>query len=127
MKRLTVLFLLGALIGTAEEITLTKAAMLKADRSVVSLKAGTVVELLSRDENTLTVRYHKLTGTIPVSSLAAAEAPKKEEPKPEAKPSAPLPARKAETTYGKAVEKAKENAGKHDKNIVKPVDEILGK
>lgn len=49
--------------------------------------------------------------------------PKKEEPN----PSTPPPARRAETTYGKAVEKAKENAGKHDKNIVKPVDEILGK
>ncbi|MSU46605.1 MAG: hypothetical protein EXS42_05650 [Lacunisphaera sp.] len=73
MNRLTVLFLLGALIGTAEEITLTNAAMLRAERSVVSLKAGTVVELLSRDENTLTVRYHKLTGTIPASSLVATE------------------------------------------------------
>jgi hypothetical protein len=137
MKRLTILLLLGALIASAEDITLTKAALLKADRSAVSLKAGTVVELISRDENTLTIRYHKLTGTIPASSVGdapAAEAPKKEEPKkeesktaakPEEKPDAP--ARKATTMYGKAVEKAKENAGQHEKNVVKPADEILGK
>ena len=131
MKRFTTLFLLGALISSAEEITLTKAVLLKADRSVVSLKAGTVVELISRDETTLTIQYHKLTGTIPASSVndAKAEAPKKEEPKtaakPEEKPAAP--ARKATTMYGKAVEKAKENAGQHEKNVVKPADEILGK
>jgi hypothetical protein len=132
MKRLMILFLLGALIASAEDITLTKAALLKADRNAVSLKAGTVVELISRDANTLTIRYHKLTGTIPASSVGdapAAEAPKKEEPKkaakPEEKPDAP--ARKATTMYGKAVEKARENAGQHEKNVVKPADEILGK
>ncbi len=100
--------------------------MLKAERSAVALKAGTVVELVSRDDKTLTVRYNKLTGTIPASSVEAvtAEAPKK----PEAKPSEPAaPPRKAQTNYGKAVEKAKENAGKHDKNLVKPADEIMGK
>ncbi len=48
------------------------------------------------------------------------EYPKKEQSKP-----ADPPPRKAETTYGKAVEKAKENAAKHDKNAVKPTDEIL--
>ncbi len=29
--------------------------------------------------------------------------------------------------YGKAVEKARENAGQHEKKVVKPADEILGK
>jgi hypothetical protein len=120
MKRIAFIFLLGAAIGLAEDITLTKPAVLKTERSIVSLKAGTVVELLSRDEKTLTVRFNKQTGTIPASSVTAAESPKKDEPKP-----AEPPPRKAETTYGKAVEKAKDNAAKHDKNAVKPTDEIM--
>ena len=130
MKRLTLLFLAGALVCSAEEITLTKSAILKADRTMVSLKAGTVVELLSSDEKTLTIRYNKVTGTIPASSIGAvSEPPQKEEAKSEVKPvEKPVaPARKATTTYGKAVEKARENASKHEKNLVKPADEILGK
>ena len=77
MKRLTFLFLAGVLVCSAGEITLTKSAMLKAERNMVSLKAGTVVELLSRDEKTLTIRYNKLTGTIPASRQSAAQ---REEP-----------------------------------------------
>jgi len=127
MKRLILLLFVGALVGAAEEVTITKSTMLRAEKSAVSLKAGTVVELLYRDEKTLIVQYKDLTGSIPASSVAApaaAETPKKEEAKPAEPPAAP---RKAETTYGKAVEKAKENAAKHDKNVVKPTDEILGK
>jgi hypothetical protein len=127
MKRLTLLFIASALIGSAEEVTITKSTMLRAEKSAMSLKAGTVVELISRDDKVLTVQYKNITGTIPASSVDAAttaDTPKKEEAKP-AEP--PPPPRKAETTYGKAVEKAKENAAKHDKNVVKPTDEILDK
>jgi hypothetical protein len=126
MKKLALLFLAGALVCSAEDVTITKSTMLRAERSAVSLKAGTVVELLSRDEKTLTVRYNKLTGTIPASSVAATgDAPAAKE---EAKPSEPTPPpRKAETMYGKAVEKAKDNASKHEKDLVRPTDEILGK
>ncbi len=88
-----------------------------------------------RDAETATsvaarVHYKNLTGTIPASSVeAAAETPKAETPKKEeAKPSEPpAPPRKAQTMYGKAVEKAKENADKNEKNLVKPTDEIMGK
>ena len=125
MKRLTLLFLFTALACSAEDVTITKAVMLKGDHTAASLKVGTVVELLSTDNDTLTVRYKKITGTIPASAIADASAtpepPKKEEPK------QPTPPRKAETTYGKAVEKAKENEAKHNKELVKPTDEILGK
>ena len=125
MKRITLLFLFTALACFADEVAITKAVMLKGDHTAVSLKVGTVVELLSTDNDVLTVRYKKITGTIPASAIADASAPaepaKKEDPKPT------TPPRKAETTYGKAVEKAKENAAKHDKNVVKPTDEILGK
>src|SRR4051812_11130227 len=125
MKRFTLLFLFPALACFADEVTITKAVMLKGDHTAVSLKVGTVVELISNENDVVTVRYKKVTGTIPASAIAdasaTAEAPKKEEPKPT------TPPRKAETTYGKAVEKAKENAAKHDKNVVKPTDEIPGK
>ena len=124
MKRLTLLFLFGALACFADEVTITKAVMLKGDHTAVSLKIGTVVELVSTDNDVLTVRYKKVTGTIPASAIADASAPaepKKEDPKPT------TPPRKAETTYGKAVEKAKENEAKHNKELVKPTDEILGK
>lgn len=127
MKRFALLLLLGTASCLAEEVTLTKATMLKGERTAVSLKAGTVVELISAGEKTLTVRYNKVTGTIPAGSVAEtpAAAPKKEENKPaEAKPAPP---RKAETTYGKAVEKARENAAKHEKNLVKPADEATDK
>lgn len=124
MKKYALLCLLGTLVCAAEEVTIVKPTLLKAGRNAVSLKTGTVVELVSRDEKTLTVRYSKLTGTIPASSVAPAGEPLKQE---EAPPREPPPPRKAETTYGKAVEKAKENAAKHEKNLVKPADEILGK
>jgi len=133
-----VLFLaVAALAARAETVTLTKSAMLKAERSIVSLKAGTVVELLARDDQNLTVRFNEVTGKIPVASIGGApadakpetkkpEAKKTEAKKPEAANPAPPP-RKAESTYGKAVEKARQNADKHEKSLVKPTDEILGK
>jgi hypothetical protein len=119
MKRLLFPFLLSFAFCAAEEVTLTKSAILKADHSAVSVKAGTTVELLSRGEKTLTVRYNKLTGTIPASCVAPLGEEKKKEETGEST------GRKAQTSYGKAVEKAKENAAKHDKNVVKPTDEIL--
>ena len=121
MKRLALIFALGTLVCSAEEVRLTRGAILKSGHSIVSLKAGTMVDLLSRDEKLLTVRFNNLTGTIPASSLNPGAT---ENQKPEtAKPSAPP--RKAETNYGKDVEKAKENVAKHDQNEAKPVDEIL--
>lgn len=125
MKKYALLCLLGTLVCAAEEVTIVKSTLLNAGHNAVSLKSGTVVELLSRDDKTLTVRYNKLTGTIPASSVAPAGEPLKKEEAPAREP--PPPLRKAETTYGKAVERAKENAAKHEKNLVKPADEILGK
>jgi len=127
----------AALAVRAETVTLTKSAMLKGERSIVSLKAGTVVELLARDDQNLTVRFNEVTGKIPAASIVGAPADAKPEPKkpeakkPEAKkPEAAKPApppRKAESTYGKAVEKARQNADKREKGLVRPTDEILGK
>jgi hypothetical protein len=120
----------------AEEVVLRQSAMLRADRSIVSLKAGTTVEVVSRDGDKVTIKYKNLTGTIPTDRLEepkVAEAkpaePKPAEPKAkETPPTAPAPAapaRPPQTTYGKAVQKAKDNAAAHDKNLAKPADEIM--
>lgn len=120
MKRIALCLLLSSSFCFGGEIALTKPAILKGDRTMVSLKAGAVVELLARDGKTLTVRYGKITGTIPAASagesVSATEPTTKEDP---------VPPRKATSSYGKAVEKAKENAAKHDKNLAKATDEIL--
>jgi len=120
MKRIALFLLLSSAVCFARDVVLTKSAILKGERTIVSLKAGTVVELLSRDDKTLTVRYGKITGAIPAASIGEAASA----PEPVRKEDS-APARKATTTYGKAVEKAKENAGKHDKNLAKATDEIL--
>jgi hypothetical protein len=97
---------------------------LKSGRSIVSLKAGTMVELLSRDEKNLTIRFNNLTGTIPATSLSAAGKPKPEAPNAEAaRPSAPP--QTSGSGYVNAVNKAKAAAAKHDQNEAKPVDEVL--
>jgi len=136
MKRLPTLLLLVAAPLLAETVTVKESTMLKAERAVVSIKAGTEVELIARDADTATIRYHNLTGKIPASKLdgevKTAEAPKAEEKKPlpaEAKSAAdkaaPPAARAPQTTYGKAVQKARDNAAAHEKNVVKPADEVL--
>ncbi len=122
------LFLLTLSVAAlrAEEVTLRQSAVLKAERSAVALKAGTVVEFVGRDGDMITITYKNLTGKIPASKL---EEPKVTDAKPaEVKPKedkAAPPARPPETTYGKAVQKAKDNAKEHEKNLVKPTDEIM--
>jgi hypothetical protein len=132
MKLLAVLFLALASSLSATEVTLRQPALLKADRTVVSLKAGTVVELLARDGRDATIRYRNLTGKIPVSKLdepnaapALADKPAGEKPRGPKPPAETKPANPPQTTYGKAVQKAKDNAGQHEKNVVKPADEVL--
>ena len=71
MKRLAFLFVCGALVASAQEFRLSRAVLLKSERSLVSLRAGTIVDVLSRDEWTLTVRFNNHTGLIPASSLAS--------------------------------------------------------
>jgi hypothetical protein len=134
MKRLIPILLVCASALCAEEVTLKQPAVLKVDRSMVSLKAGTVVELVSREGDQVTIKYQKLTGKIPASKLeepkTAAAAKRAEEKPAEAKPaegdkSTPPPANPPQTGYGKAVQKAKDSAAAHDKNVAKPVDEVL--
>jgi len=136
MKRLLPLLLLSALPLLAEQVTVRESVILKAERAAVSVKAGTEVELIARDGDTVTIKYHNVTGKIPASKLAEAIAPvaptKAEAKQPvaskpaEAKPAATVPVpRPPQTTYGKAVQKTKDNAAAHEKNAVKPAGEIL--
>lgn len=122
MKRLALLFLCGALFSSAQEVRLTRPAILKSGRAIVSLKAGTMVDLLERNESTLTVRFNNVTGVIPASSLTDATATtgaKAESPKPSA------PSQPSGSHYVNAVNKAKGNVAKHEQNDAKTVDEVL--
>ena len=133
MKRLLPLLLLLASPLIADMAVVRENTLLKGDRSAVSIKAGTAVEVIARDDDYATIKYRNVTGKIPVSKLVEAKeaaAPKPaEKPAEAAKPSAPpadttTGARRPPTTnYGKAVQKAKDNAAAHEKNLVKPADE----
>jgi hypothetical protein len=147
MKRLTpVLLLLAFPLLSAEEVTIKQPAILKAGRNLVSLKPGAVVELISRDGADITIKYKDLTGKIPASKLEESSGPpepvKSDAPAPKPAPVAKSkPAKKADklpvskgdkklvenpqTGYGKAVKKAKDNAAAHDRNVARPVDEVL--
>jgi len=137
MKRLLPLLLVIASPLLSEEVTVKQSTLLKADRSAVSIKPGTVVELVAHDGAEVTIKYKNLTGKIPASKLeepktAAAPAAKPSPQKPaEQKPAEPpkaaeaTPANPPQTTYGKAVQKAKDNAAAHEKNLVKPADDVL--
>jgi hypothetical protein len=127
--------LLALSLGTclADEVTLPNNTILRADRSLLSLKAGTVVEVLDRGDKTVTIRYKGQTGTIPASSLAAAPAavpaavPAPTKPAaPAAKPASPasgsLVVDQPQSMYGNMVKKAEANIAKHDENLVKPAN-----
>jgi hypothetical protein len=138
MKSLFVLLLLSATVSLAEEATLQTNAVMRSGNSLVILKAGTVVQVVKRNEKTIAIKVNGTgaTGLIPKSAL---EEPDDAPPPVHAQTPAPAPAvaaapsatpppapHKATTMYGKAVEKARENAGSHEKNLVNPTDEILG-
>ncbi|MGH7945209.1 MAG: hypothetical protein ACREH8_23420 [Opitutaceae bacterium] len=149
MKRLTpLLLLLATPLLLAEEVTLKQSAILKSGRTLVSLKPGAVVELVSREGSEITIKYKDLTGKIPADKLEESKEPdsppaksaapvaksKKAKPPPkkpaEKKPPAEKtaenrPANPPQTGYGKAVQKARENAAAHDKNLVRPTNEVL--
>ena len=135
MKRLLPLLLLLASPLHADMAVVRENTLLKGDRSAVSIKAGTAVEVVARDGDYATIKYRNVTGRIPAAKLEEAKeaAAPKPETKPEEKPAESKPAappadkssgaRPPTTNYGKAVQKAKDNAAAHEKNLVKPADE----
>jgi hypothetical protein len=120
----------------AEDAVVAKSTVMKADRSLVSLKAGTVVEVLGRTDKTASIRYKGQTGTVPLASLggtpgpAAAGAPAAAKPADAAAKPAPaapksLVADQPQSFYGNVVKKAEVNAAKHEDNLVKPANEVM--
>lgn len=119
MKRIALLFVCGALVASAQEFRLSRAALLKSERSIVSLRAGTIVELLSRDEWTLTVRFNNHTGLIPASSLTPESLSKP------AESSLSPSARKSGSISVNAANKSKETATTYGQNSTKQVKVVL--
>jgi hypothetical protein len=130
MKRLALLLLCGVAAASAQESRITRAAMLRSERAIISLRPGTIVDVLGRDGEKLTVRYNQHTGTIPANSfdvvpevgegkddskalVAAAPAP------------AAAPAKKAGSGYVNAVNKTKDNTAKHGQNNAQQTNEVL--
>jgi hypothetical protein len=114
-------------------IALPNNTVMRSDRSLVSLKAGTAVEVLERGDKTISIRYNGQTGTIPAGSLAAAARPSGASAPPAqkpaaaaAKPAAPAPhslvADQPQSVYGNLVKKAETVVAKHDENLVKPAN-----
>ena len=142
MKFLLALLCLSAGTALAEDATLAANTVLRTAHSLVILKAGTTVQVLARNDKTVTIKSGDKTGQIPVSALEAystadmMSAPRTAPVTPPPAPApvaatspapAPAPAepRRAQTMYGKAVEKARDTAASHEKTLVQPTDEIL--
>jgi len=60
--------------GRAEEATVTRNVILRGERSLVTVKKGTVVEVVSLGDGTVTVRYNGQVGTVPRDSVTEIEA-----------------------------------------------------
>ena len=143
MKRLVVLLLFAASVAAAAEDTkLPRSTVMHSGNTVVTLPAGTVVKVIEQGEQSVTIKVNGKVGTIPWSALddnepapariqrtSVSATPRVPAP-PAAAPAAPAEAsppepRRAQTMYGKAVEKARDNAASHEKTMVQPTDEIL--
>jgi len=123
--------ILSAGVSLAEDVVLPKNTVMRGDRGITALKAGTVVEVVARGDKTVTIRYKGQTGTIPLSTLAPKD-PSVATPAPAAAKAAPAPAPKSvvadnpQRTYGNLVKNAEKNAAKHEDNLVKPADQAAG-
>jgi hypothetical protein len=150
MKLLFALLCFSAATVFAEEATLSANTVLRTPNSLVILKAGTTVQILARNDKTVTVKSGDKIGRIPWSALESysdadmMSAPRKAvaAPAPVTAVPAPAPAspgtppahvpgtqvipHNAQSTYGKMVEKAANAADSHEKALVNPTDEILG-
>ena len=128
----------------------TKMGITRGSGSII-LKAGTVLEVISKDGDNLGVRYRNITGVVPAaktnfrgeapSVVAVKSEPVKEksETKPSvaAKPSepkkspdkpAPTPNRDdPATAQGKMLKKARESEARHRENLVEPMDRATSK
>lgn len=148
MKKILLALCLATIVRAAPVTTTlsedVKMELTKGKGSIV-LKAGTVVEVVSKEGDSIAVIYRSLLGRVPANKTdfkgevakpatkpvaeakpePAPPAAKPTEPKPaEAKPAAP--ASGPSSTYGKMVKKARDNEAKHKENLVEPTDTVTG-
>ena len=124
------LLILSVSTSLAEDAVLPKNTVMRADRSLTTLKSGTTVEIVERGDKLITIRYKGQTGTIPSSSLAAKDLPVAS-PTPVAAKASPAAANATksvvvdnpQSTYGNLVKKAEVNAAKNEENLVKPANQ----
>jgi hypothetical protein len=128
---MALLFVLSAGTCLAEDLTINTTTLMRGDRLLMSLKPGTVVEVVERGDKTITIKYKGQTGTIPIpgassgATLTQATVPQKT-----ASPTPP-PAKKSlvvdapQSTYGNLVKKAETNVAKHEANLVNPADAVM--
>jgi len=142
----------SSLYAEALTATVTESAKMEVTRGkgTIILKPGTVIEVVGKEGDNLSVVYRNITGVVPASKTdfkgtaptvvpAAASAatgvsrssgetsmpPTVKGPDPksvEAKGSAPANPENPTSNYGKMVKKARDNVEKHKENLVDPVD-----
>ena len=151
--KIVLCLLLAAVAVHAQDLTATiteetRMELTKGKGSIL-LKAGTAVDVVSRDGDSITVVYHKIQGRVPLAKTdfkgnvpESAASPAKDEPKAnppapaspptQAKPADPKPAAPSggpdapTTNYGKMVKKARDNAAKNKETLVDPANEVSG-
>jgi hypothetical protein len=125
------LALLNAGTCLAEDLTIAASTIMRGDRLIVSLKPGTVVEVVERGDKTITIKYKGQTGTIPNPTAASAATVTQAAATTKAAAPTPSTAKKSlvvdapQSTYGNLVKKAETNAAKHDANLVNPADAVM--
>ena len=133
MKVPLLVFLIVLSVGTAfaEDVVLPKNTVMRVDRSLATIKAGTTVEIVERGDKSITIRYKGQTGTIPLGSLASRILPAAN-PTPVAATASPAATTASksivvdnpQSTYGNLVKKAEKNSAKHEENLVKPSNQV---
>ncbi len=151
MKRLLPAFIFAAVAvhAQAPSATITEDTKMEFSKGkgAIVLKAGTAVDVVGKDGDSLTVIYRKIQGRVPLAKTdfkgdapeTAAETPKSDakaaaapqSPLTPAKPADPKPAAPGgpnapTTNYGKMVKKAKDNAAKNKETLVDPANEVSG-
>lgn len=129
MKRYFLLLALSIAVARAEEAKLPKNVIMRIEKGMMSVKAGTAVEVIKRDAKAITVKVNGKVGTIPLDSFTApapekvATTPAVPEPTPAAKPTAAPTVKPtanptshgATSNYGKMMERAQAAVAAHEK------------
>ncbi len=146
MKRALILLLVSASLALAQDVRLPRTTLMRSGNQLITLPPGTVVKMIEQGEKTVTIKVADKVGTIAWTSLDAEEprrplivrhvapgsvspstatqASHQPAPPPHAGTPPPTP-RPAQSTYGRMVEKARQNESAHHKNLVAATNEVL--